>query len=205
MSENICIDDFKTQLEAYFAKNRASNQFDVPELNLDTKPVEEEQEQQEYEIDFSKNPLKRIAINKFGIFNRVESYYMLYPVNNEFYQDLLKIQKQLLDNPKATARFQLDDGISVLFDDVKMFGKFDFDNPDDIAKIQHFLAKDNFECHFIPREFDYDTCISKSKGKFIQWTESTDYLKCFKYYHARIGKPTFYLIVRLTPNAIAKS
>ncbi len=202
MNENNNTDDFKAMLEAYFEKNRTSKTTENVESKSEDETVESPV--REYIIDFKSNPLKRVVINKFGAFGKVESYYILYPLTISEFQMLEKARDKAASS-KNIPKFTFSDGTTVLFTNIKMFGKFDLNEQSDVDKMSRFLSKDIYDCHFIPREFDYDSLTSKSKGRFIQYTESTDYLKCFKYYHGRIGKPEYYSIVRLTPNAIAKS
>lgn len=147
-------------------------------------------------------PLRRIAINSFGNSGVVHSYYFMYPLTDEEESYLNHIKQQMIDNPNTLFRISLSDGTPIDFSKIKIYGNFDFDNVEHIAIIKEYLAKDLYSSHKIPREFNYETNTSVSKGNFIQWTESTDYLKCFKFYHARIGKPKKYIIVRLTANEV---
>lgn len=147
-------------------------------------------------------PLRRIAINSFGNNGAVHSYYFMYPLTDEEESYLNHIKQQTIDNPNTLFRISLSDGTPIDFSKIKIYGNFDFDNAEHIAIIKEYLAKDLYSSHKIPREFNYESNTSVSKGNFIQWTESTDYLKCFKFYHARIGKPNKYIIVRLTANEV---
>lgn len=143
-------------------------------------------------------PLRRIAINSFGNSRAVYSYYFMYPLTDEEEEYLNKIK----DNPNRLIRISLPDGTPTDFSKISVYGNFDFDNPEHVKIIKKYLAKDLYSSHKIPREYNYEDNTSVSKGNFIQWTESTDYLKCFKFYHARIGKPKKYIIVRLTANEV---
>ena len=154
-------------------------------------------------IDFNSfAPLKRIAINSFGNSGNVYSYYFMYPLTDEEEKYLDDVRRQMVDNPDILIRLSLSDGTPIDFSKIKIYGNFEFDNPEHLAIIKNYLDKDTYSSHKIPREFNYETNTSVSKGNFIQWTESTDYLKCFKFYHARIGKPKKYIIVRLTANEV---
>lgn len=146
--------------------------------------------------------LKRVAINSFGNGENVYSYYFMYPLTDEEEEYLNKIKQELLDNPNRLIRISLPDGTPTDFSKIKVYGNFEFDNPEHVRVIKDYLAKDLYSSHKIPREYNYEDNTSISKGNFIQWTESTDYLKCFKFYHARIGKPKKYIIVRLTKNEV---
>lgn len=144
--------------------------------------------------------LDRVAINRFGRNDAIYSYYFMYPLDDKEAAYLDKIRDQLVKDPTLGVRLELKDGTPISFSNILIYGNFDFKDKEHVEIIKNYLAKDMYDCHRIPREYNYENNTSVSKGKFLQWTESTDYLKAFKYYHARIGKPEKYIIVKLTAN-----
>lgn len=146
--------------------------------------------------------LKRIAVNRFGKNDSIYGYLYMYPITKEEVDMITRIKKECLRDPTKGSRITLEDGVVIGLENIKCYGDIDYDNPTDRQVIKDLLSKDIYECRRIPRGFDYETNTSVSKGKFIQWTETTDYIKAFKYYLSRIGKPEHILIIKLGKNGI---
>lgn len=156
-------------------------------------------------IDFNRfEPLDRIAINRYGRNDAIYSYLFMYPLSDRDEEIINRIKRDTKEDRADCSRVELNDGIIVSLSDIKVYGEVDFNDAGDCKVIKELLDKDIYECHRIPKEYNYESNTSTSKGNFIQWTETTDYIKAFKYYLSRIGKPKKIIIVKLDKNAIRR-
>lgn len=162
--------------------------------------------EKEFVIDFNKSEsLQRIAINRYGKDTAIYSYLFIYPLSDAAESLINKIKKEAKsDTGAAMSRIELCDGTIIALSDIKVYGKVDYNDDGDRKVLKELLAKDIYDSHRIPREYDFESNTSISKGNFIQYTETTDYIKAFKYYISRIGKPEKIIIVKLNKNAIKK-
>lgn len=157
-------------------------------------------------IDLNKSKtLDRIVVNKYGRNEAIYSYLYMYPLSDVEERFIDEIKRKLKENDNANTRIKLADGIIISISDIKVYGEVDLNDASDCQVIKKLLYKEIYECHRIPKGFDYKNNICTSKGNFIQWTETTDYIKAFQYYHSRIGKPKKILIVRLSKNGARRS
>lgn len=165
-------------------------------------------EEQEFVIDLSKaKTLERIVINRYGRNEAIYSYLYMYPledIEERFIESIKKKSKEQGEDA-AHARIQLKDGIIIDLAEIKVYGEVDLNDAGDCKAIKDLLAKDIYECHRIPKGFDYKSNTCTSKGNFIQWTETTDCIKAFQYYHSRIGKPKKILVVKLKKDVARRS
>lgn len=156
-------------------------------------------------IDFNKfKPLNRIAVNRYGRNDAIYSYLFMYPLSDTEENIINRIKRDTKEDKANYSRIELNDGIVISLSDIKVYGEIDFNDTGDCKVIKELLNKDIYECHRIPKEYNYENNTSTSKGNFIQWTETTDYIKAFKYYLSRIGKPKKIIIVKLNKNAIRR-
>ena len=145
-------------------------------------------------IDLNKSKtLDRIVVNRYGRNEAIYSYLYMYPLSD--------VEERFIDEIKR----KLKDGIIISISDIKVYGEVDLNDASDCQAIKELLYKEIYECHRIPKGFDYKNNTCTSKGNFIQWTETTDYIKAFQYYHSRIGKPKKILIVRLSKDGARRS
>lgn len=160
----------------------------------------------EFVIDFNKfEALKRIAINRYGKDGSIYSYLFMYALTDEEEALINKIKKEAKsDNAAAMSRVELCDGTIITLSHIKVYGKVDYNDADDRKVLKELLAKDIHDTQCIPREYNFESNTSISKGKFIQYVETSDYIKAFKYYVSRIGKPEKIIIVKLSKNEIEK-
>lgn len=156
-------------------------------------------------IDFNRfKPLDRIAVNRYGHNDSIYSYLFMYPLSDRDEEIINRIKRDTKEDRADYSRVELNDGIIVSLSDIKVYGEVDFNDGNDCKVVKELLAKDIYECHRIPKEYNYESNTSTSKGNFIQWTETTDYIKAFKYYLSRIGKPKKIIILKLNKNAIRR-
>lgn len=156
-------------------------------------------------IDFNKfKPLDRIAVNRYGHNDAIHSYLFMYPLSDRDEEIINRIKRDTKEDRADYSRVELNDGIIISLSDIKVYGEVDFNDANDCKVVKELLAKDIYECHRIPKEYNYESNTSTSKGNFIQWTETTDYIKAFKYYLSRIGKPKKIIILKLNKNAIRR-
>lgn len=160
--------------------------------------------EKEFVIDFNKfEPLRRIVINRYGKDNAIYSYLFMYSLSDDDENLINKIKKEAKsETGAAMSRIELWDGTIITLSNIKVYGKVDYDDAEDRKVLKELLAKDIYDSHRIPREYDFESNTSISKGNFIQYTETTDYIKAFKYYISRIGKPEKIIIVKLNKNAV---
>lgn len=156
-------------------------------------------------IDFNKfSTLNRIVINRYGKNDSIYNYLFMYPLSDNDEEIINRVKRETREDRAASSRIELYDNTIVSLADIKVYGKVDFKDSNDCKAIKELLAKDIYECHRIPKAYNYESNTSISKGNFIQWTETNDYIKAFKYYLSRIGNPNKIIIVKLNKNAIKR-
>lgn len=156
-------------------------------------------------IDLNKvKTLNRIVVNRYGRNEAIYSYLYMYPLSDIEESFIDEIKRKLKEDVNANTRIKLADGI-ISISDIKVYGEVDLNDASDCQAIKELLSKEIYECHRIPKAFDYKNNTCTSKGNFIQWTETTDYIKAFQYYHSRIGKPKKILIVKLSKDGARRS
>lgn len=157
-------------------------------------------------IDLNKSKtLDRIVVNRYGHNEVIYSYLYMYPLSDVEERFIDEIKRKLKENDNANTRIKLADGIIISISDIEVYGEVDLNDASDCQAIKELLSKEIYECHRIPKAFDYKNNTCTSKGNFIQWIETTDYIKAFQYYHSRIGKPKKILIVRLSKDGARRS
>ena len=150
-------------------------------------------------IDYGKyETLDSIIINRFGIGDRINSKYVMFPLTEE---EEIEIDKLKEDNKSVYVSLGKNKTV-VNLSDIQVYGEIDINGEEEKEIINKLLLKEYGKYHVIPSEFDYNTGLGKSNGgmgasRIGLQTQTTNYIQVFKWYHFRIGKPKRIIIVKV--------
>lgn len=147
-------------------------------------------------IDYNlSGAIDKIIINRFGIGDRINSIYLMMPLTEEEELEIDKINESLRNETRGVNYISIKD---VVFrpTDIKIYGKIDLTSKEDIEIIEKLLLKEYGKFHTIPSDFNYEQGTGKANGKIPLHMQTTDYIRSFKWYHFRIGKPERIIVIK---------
>ena len=136
--------------------------------------------------------LDHIMINRFGIGDRINSRYVMFPLTEEQEKEIDKLKEA-----KAAVNISLGkNGTVVNLSDIQVYGEINVDGEEEKEIIEKLLLKEYGKFHTIPSDFNYEQGTGKANGKIPLHMRTTDYIRSFKWYHFRIGKPERIIVIK---------